>query len=103
MADYAATSASGCTPQLGNYAPLTWTCKQIPQQDTSKNTYYMEVSEQMYRLQMRFVSQYKELKINCISSCRKNSTLMESGEILHDCILSLINMIRRTQRLVLPR
>ena len=69
--DYAATSASGCTPQLGNYAPLTWTCTQPPQQDTSKNTYYMEVSGQMYRLQMRFVSQYTELKINCISSCRK--------------------------------
>lgn len=39
--DYAATSASGCTPQLGNYAPLTWTCTQTPQQDTSKNDYFM--------------------------------------------------------------
>ena len=44
MADYAATSASGCTPQLGNYAPLTWTCLQTPQQDSSMNTYYMAVS-----------------------------------------------------------
>ena len=41
--DYAATSASGCTPQLGNYAPLTWTCTQTVQQDTSKNDYYMAV------------------------------------------------------------
>ena len=41
--DYAATSASGCTPQLGNYAPLTWTCTQTPQQDTSKNDYFMAV------------------------------------------------------------
>ena len=45
VADYAATSAGGCTPQLGNYAPLTWTCTQTAQQDTSKNTYYMEVRE----------------------------------------------------------
>ena len=98
MADYAATSASGCTPQLGNYAPLTWTCTQLPQQDTSKNTYYMEVSEQMYRLQMRFVSQYTELKINCISYCRKNILCSRNPEKL-----CMINMIRRTQRLVLPR
>ena len=44
VADYAATSASGCTPQLANYAPLTWSCTQTPQQDSSMNTYYMAVS-----------------------------------------------------------
>ena len=44
VADYAATSASGCTPKLSNYAPLTWTCLQTPQQDSSMNSYYMAVS-----------------------------------------------------------
>ena len=53
--DYAATSASGCTPQLGNYAPLTWTCTQTAQQDTSKNAYYMEVREQAPQAALSFM------------------------------------------------
>ena len=41
---YAESSGNnGCTPQLANWKPLTWTCTQMPQQDTSKNSYYMQV------------------------------------------------------------
>ena len=48
VADYATLSTSGCTgcePKLKNCATLTWTCTQLPQQDTSMNTYFMAVSE----------------------------------------------------------
>ena len=41
---YAESSGNnGCTPKLANWKPVTWTCTQMPQQDTSKNSYYMQV------------------------------------------------------------
>jgi len=40
---YADSSGNnGCTPKLANWKPMTWTCTQMPQQDTSKNSYYMQ-------------------------------------------------------------
>ena len=42
--DYAASSGNNdCTPQLNNWSPITWICSQTPQQDTSANSYYIEV------------------------------------------------------------
>ena len=44
VADYASsTGNNGCTPQLSKWAPLTWICSQTPQQDSSANSYYIEV------------------------------------------------------------
>ena len=42
--DYAESSGNnGCTVQLGNWAPLTWSCTQTSQPGTSKDKYYMQV------------------------------------------------------------
>ena len=42
--DYAASTGSNdCTPQLSNWLPIAWICFQTPQQDSSSNSYYIEV------------------------------------------------------------
>ena len=42
--DYAASTGSNdCTPQLSNWLPIAWICFQTPQQDSSANSYYIEV------------------------------------------------------------
>ena len=51
VADYAAsTGNNGCTPKLANWSPLTWTCTQTTQQDSSKNAYYMSVSSSDFNI-----------------------------------------------------
>ena len=47
--DYAESSGNnGCTVQLGNWAPLTWSCTQTTQPGTSKDKYYMQVHTHSY-------------------------------------------------------